>query len=119
MSFFVGKNEGVVDQVTEPSLWRDRVDGFVSTMDAVKELREDNGAGLGLKGGWKHVASIRGPVLEVAELVDGDMINDKRKFYGWLDRHPEYSAYDRRAAMARTGKTFWGADLNKEVSSVG
>ena len=52
---------------------------------------------------FRHVASISGPVLQVAELLDPEFLNrhHKRDFYAWLDEHPEYCAYDRRRAPLR------------------
>jgi hypothetical protein len=81
-------------------------------MDAVSDLREQNRQtgtqGSMFGGGWKHIASVCGPVLAVAELLDPEFLNgnNKRNLYNWLDTHPAYLTYDRRAAMAK--KTMWG-----------
>lgn len=104
MEFFVEK---AIDRATSTEMARVKVPQFDDAMDAVKDLRQQYRE-LGTYGwmygkGWRHVASISGPVLQVAEILDPEFLNghNKRDFYRWIDEHPEYLTYDRRKQAAR------------------
>lgn len=115
MQFWVEGND-TLSKATDPAKLHGRVPGFTDSMNAVSDLREQyrqNGTqGWMYDRGWKHVASIRGPVLKVAELLNPEFLNGngKRDFYAWLDTHPAYLTYDRRAAQAQRPFFGWRAD---------
>ena len=106
-SFFVASND-TLTKATDPLALRHRVPGFSDSMEAVQDLRqqyrETGQDGWLYDKGWKHVASIQGPVLAVAELLNEEFLNGngKRNFYAWLDAHPAYCAYDRRREAKRS-----------------
>lgn len=108
MEFWVADNT-VLNRATDPDKLRDRVPGFSDSMDGVADLRrqqQENGLqGWSLDKEWRHVASIHGPVLAVAELLDAEFLNrnGKRDFYRWLDTHTGYTTYDRRRQGAKRG----------------
>lgn len=101
MEFFVESN-ALLNKVTDPDKLRGRVPGFETSMEAAADLR-DYYRQTGTQGdlynkGFKHVATILGPVMAVAEILDQEFLNrnGKKDFYAWLDTHPQYLAYDRR-----------------------
>ena len=109
MRFFVEKNT-VLNEATDTNMARVKVPGMDTSLAAVSDLRQQNretgSQGWMYDKQWRHVASIRGPVLQVAELLDPHFLNrnGKRDFYAWLDNHLEYCTYDRRRG-ARTGNS--------------
>lgn len=103
MSFFVDSGEKFVDKLTDienfrhaaPQYWEPR-------LQAMKELRQAQDAlstftGYGMSAGprheWRQVASIPHTVLQAALVIEPDLLLNKTKFYKWLRKHKEYSAY--------------------------
>jgi len=39
---------------------------------------------------FQRVASIPSPILGAIKRIDPDFMTDKKKFFRWLDNHPEY-----------------------------
>lgn len=106
MSFFIAPNEGGADYVAENMR---TMPEFQDRYDAIKELKDVDRQGLSLSledaakaNGFFRVASFQGPVLDLAKLLDADFMKDKRKFYAFVDRHPELCTYDRRKAARPT-----------------
>lgn len=73
-------------------------------LDAIKRIRDlsddlatytSHGRIMGGKD-MKRVASIPHTVLYAAIALEPDLLLKKEKFYGWLDRHPEYCMYHRQ-----------------------
>ena len=104
LEWFTGSNL-FLDRATDIEKWRKRDPLFQQSMEAAADLRQYNReAGTnGNLGEWKSVATIRGPVLSVAEIAQPRLLHDKKKFYSWLDEHPQFLAYDRRKHGARRG----------------
>lgn len=100
MAFWTAPSTDAVDLVTEEIAHRG---AHSDRYAAIQELREISRQGLALSpeeaaraNGFVRVASVQGPVLDMAILLDPDFMKDKKKFYGWLDRHPQHATYDRR-----------------------
>jgi len=98
MGFFVEPNQTVLKKVSDPEAWLKRDPTIQDTMRHLAELRAMNGPGIGAGDSWKKVASVRGPVLDVACCLDEDFLKDKKKFYAWLDSEEgrRWCTYDRR-----------------------
>jgi hypothetical protein len=99
MPFFVEKlEEKLVDAISAPEGWIQRNPAYAERFDAIAEMRNQHQEqGTRIKTpDWKHVASIIGPLSDVQRFMNPYYLKDKRAFYGWLDRNPEYCVYDRR-----------------------
>ena len=57
-------------------------------------------------GEWKKVAELQVPHESAARILEPDFLKDKRKFYAWLDRNPQYCAYDRRNHKRQSDRFF-------------
>jgi hypothetical protein len=93
MSFFVAPNEDAGDLIAE-RMAEDPV--FADRYEAIKELRALDDGTLHKGNEFRRVASIQGPLLDLEILLDADFMQNKRKFYAWLDAHPQHCTYDRR-----------------------
>lgn len=100
MPFIIEKvEEKFVDAVTAPDNWIRRNPNYAHIFDANADLRRSHvEAGTTIRTpDWKHVASYRSTMGDVANLMhDGGLIKDKKAFYAWLDRNPHLCTYDRR-----------------------
>lgn len=103
-NFFVAKNETVADLVMSPEmLMKVAPDYYAPRFDAIAELRANDDGSLYRGAGFRHVASlVNVPLLAATRMIDPDFLKDKRRFYGFLDRHPEYCAYQRRRHVPGT-----------------
>lgn len=93
MSFFTAPNETALDLVTErlaanPS--------FAERYEAIADLRSIDDGSLHRGSELRRVASLQGPLADLMHVLDPGWVKDKRKFYAWLDRHPQHCTYDRR-----------------------
>jgi hypothetical protein len=109
MSFWIAPSEKYVDQITDAENFRQAApDYWNPRLDAIAELREANRAleaytsfSIGMAGAsrktgdWKRVASVPHTILQAALVLEPDLLLEKKNFYRWLDRHPEYQAYQR------------------------
>lgn len=107
MSFFVTPTETALDLVTESMTSRG---AFNDRYSAISDLREIHRSDLAITpaeaaraNGFVRVASLQGPVLDLALVLDPTFLQDKKKFYAWLDRHKQHCTYDRRA-QAKSGR---------------
>lgn len=102
----------VVDAVQNP----ERAIDMITNVDTVlrsgphyaemfSRLHEERKIDTGFKEGFKKVAELTVPHELAARILEPDFLKDKRKFYGWLDRNPQYCAYDRRKS-ARSSRYF-------------
>lgn len=103
--FIIEKVEApFVDAVADANAWVKRDSMYADRFDAIKDLKDIDrqmGGKLTGRNGWKRVASVIGPVLEVARALDDNLLRDKKKFYSWLDRNPQYCTYDRRRGRSK------------------
>jgi hypothetical protein len=98
MGFFVEPNQTVTKLISDPDEWAKRDPSVTDTMLALSELRAAGNADVLPGDSWKHVASVRGPILDIATCLDQDFMRDKKKFYAWLDSEEgrRWCTYDRR-----------------------
>ena len=108
MQFFVESNSFLNKATNEQGLI-DRGDrNATDAMQAVSEVREQyrqqGNQGWSADRGWRHVASIYGPAMTVAECLNPEFLNgnNKKNFYSWLDQHKRYITYDRRQNAKRS-----------------
>lgn len=104
MSFFVGQNAPtVLEAIMDPAtLMKAAPEYYGERFAAIAAMRaEDDGTGH--KGQeFRRVASFTNVPLFMAEkLANPEFLKDKRKFYAFLDRHPEYVTYQRKGAHGR------------------
>lgn len=122
MSFFISKNETIVDKLMDSdTLMKIAPDYYGPRFDAIKELR-DMDEGMMQKGaGFKRVASlVNVPLQQTANLFDPTWMKSKQKFYAWLDRgeNRRYCTYDRRGRADRQAQfeRDFGHIIKKEVA---
>lgn len=99
MSFFVGRNDTGLDDQMMSADWlvKNNSDYYSPRFDAIKELREQDDGSLHRGNDFRRVASlVNVPLLTVIQMQKPDFFKNKRAFYAWLDRHPEYCTYQRR-----------------------
>ena len=93
MSFFVEKIEKGVDLVaTDMAADPQYADRYA----AIKELRGLDDGTLYKGSEWRRVASLQGPLLDLAQVLDPEFLQNKKRFYAFLDAHRESCTYDRR-----------------------
>jgi hypothetical protein len=100
MNFYVARNENQSEfdsLMSAETLVKSAPDYYGPRLDAIKDLR-DSDDGTGYKGHeFRRVASfVNVPMLMAAKIIEPDFLKDKRKFYAFVDRHPEYITYQRR-----------------------
>jgi hypothetical protein len=97
-SFFISKNEGFADQLFDvDTLMKADAEYYAPRFDAIKELREQDDGTLHRGNEFRRVASlVNVPMFQAVKLLDPEWMKDKKKFYAWLKRHPEYKTYDNR-----------------------
>jgi len=95
-SFFVRPSEGLMDKVCDPSGLVARNPDVADRFDAIQELRSMDDGSLHRGSEFRRVANLMGPVEDLLRAIEPEFLSDKKKFYGWLDKHPEYCTYDRR-----------------------
>ena len=98
MSFYIAKNETDVDILTDASRLIHSAPGYYEPrFEAIKELRALDDGNLHRGSEFRRVASlVNVPMVMVANLMDPEWMKDKRRFYRWLAKHPEYKTYDLR-----------------------
>lgn len=94
--FFVRPSETLMDRVADPSGLVARNPGVADRFDAIKELRSLDDGSLHRGNEFRRVANLIGPIEDLLRAIEPEFLRDKKKFYGWLDAHPEYCTYDRR-----------------------
>jgi hypothetical protein len=99
MAFVIEKLEDkLIDAISSPQAWVARDPTYAKRFQAIADMRNQHQEqGTVLKTPeWKHVASIIGPVEDVRNLMNPRSILDKKAFYAWLKRNPQYCVYDCR-----------------------
>lgn len=95
-SFFVRPSESLMDKVVDPQGLVARNPEVADRFDAIKELRGMDDGSVHKGSDFRRVASLLGPVEDLLRAIEPEFLSDKKKFYAWLDAHPEYCTYDRR-----------------------
>ncbi len=94
--FFVRPSQSTLDKVSEPAGLVARNPDLADRFDAIKELKTLDDGGLHRGNEFRRVASILGPIEDLMRVTYPEFLADKKNFYAWLDKHPEYATYDRR-----------------------
>lgn len=98
MNYFVAKNEMRYEKSMDAdTLMKAAPEYYGPRFAAIKELREaDDGTGY-KRQEFRRVASLVNVPLVMAEKMSNpDFLKDKKKFYAFLDRNPQYITYQRR-----------------------
>lgn len=94
--FFVRPSQTTLDKVSDPAGLVDRNPDLADRFEAIKELRSLDDGSLHRGNEFRRVASMMGPIEDLMRVTYPEFMADKKKFYAWLDAHPEYCTYDRR-----------------------
>lgn len=113
MEYFVGKNASSLDALTSvETLMKADPEYYGPRLDAIAELRQLDDGTLHKGNEFRRVASLCNvPMFSVARLLDPEWMSDKKRFYAWLKRHPEYKTYDTRGADHPTETFFDGKPI--------
>jgi hypothetical protein len=104
--FFIGKSSAADMLMDADNLMRQDADYYGPKFDAIKELRALDDGTLHRGNEFRRVASlVNVPMAQVVNLLDPEWMKDKKKFYAWLARHPEFKTYDKRGG-SRPSVTF-------------
>jgi hypothetical protein len=99
MPYIIEKLEQkMMDAVSKPESWIERNPAYVDFYNEIAEMRnphEEAGTHI-TKSEWKHVARLQTPLEDAQRVVNPEFLKNKRGFYAWLDRNPQYCTYDRR-----------------------
>ena len=96
MEFFIRPSETLIDKVSNPSGLVARNPELADRFDAIKEMRSLDDGTLHRGNEFRRVASLIGSLEDLQRAIEPEFLRDKRRFYAWLDAHPEYCTYDRR-----------------------
>lgn len=114
-SFFVGSNENdsVLDKITDAdTLMKSDPNYYKPRFEAISELRKMDDGSVHRGNEFRRVASlVNVPMVAVARLLDPSWMGDKRKFYKWLARNPQYKTYDTRGGSNPTSTVVDGKEV--------
>ena len=100
MAYFVEKMEHqLADAISRPEGWVERDPGYRAMYEDNSRMRnqhEEQGITRLHRPDWKWVARIQSTLEDANRFIQPQFLRDKREFYGWLDRNPQYCTYDRR-----------------------
>jgi len=107
MKWFTGSNETELDIATDASrLVAAAPDYYTPRFDAIQELRKQDDGSLHRGQAFRRVASlVNVPMLTVMNFMDPEWMKNKRRFYAWLAKHPEYKTYETRGG-SRLSETY-------------
>ena len=104
MSFVISKSENqLVDAIAAPESWTARDPLYAGMFDRIAETRGGHvEKGTTLKTPeWSRVASMPSTMYDVIKAMSPDGIHiDKKQFYQFLKRNPQYLARDERFGKA-------------------
>lgn len=112
-TFFIAKNETLFEQaMSAETLRKANPEYYEPRFDAVKELREADDGTLHRGNDFRRVASlVNVPMVAVARLLDPAWMSDKKKFYAWLKRNPQYKTYDSRGGSRPSSTVVDGKEV--------
>ena len=98
MAFFVAKNEEAHEFIMSPeTLMKAAPEYYGPRFDAIAELRKQDDGTLHRGQEFRRVASlVNVPMFMASKMIDPDWMKDKKRFYKWLARNPQYKSYDSR-----------------------
>lgn len=110
MNFFIGKGDAADVLMDADNLMRQDPDYYGPKFEAIAELRAMDDGTLHRGNDFRRVASlVNVPMSQVINLLDPEWMRDKRKFYRWLAKHPEFRTYDDKGG-SRPRVTFNNGD---------
>jgi hypothetical protein len=111
--FFVGSNETLADKLLDAdTLMRAKPEYYAPRFEAIKELREQDDGTLHRKQEFRRVASlVNVPMTAVLRLLDPEWMGNKKKFYAWLKRNPQYKTYDSRGGSKPSSTVVDGKEV--------
>lgn len=101
VSFYIKKGETVIDVVADTAALANRSPNLAAKFDNIEGVRKEHdelsvwtnwGRRYGGTGEYKHLARIPDGVMSALLAVKPDFLQDRKAFYKWLNRHPEYRA---------------------------
>lgn len=105
MAYVIEKlDQQLQDAIARPEGWVERNPIYRGFFESNAELRAEHiEPGVHLKTPeWKHVASFPSTLGDAMDFVDEcRFIKDKKRFYSWLDRNPQYCTYDRKRGRTK------------------
>ncbi len=115
MSFYIAPNETLIDKLTNSdTLMRAAPDYYRPRFEAIKEIRDNDDGTLHKGNEFRRVASlVNVPLMTALKIVEPDFTSNRKKFYDWLDRHPQYCTYQR---PTRSGRT---AQVQRDIGNLG
>lgn len=111
--FFIKPSESLMDKVVDPAGLVARNPEMADRFDAIKELRALDDGSLHRGNEFRRVANLVGPVEDLLRAIEPEFLRDKRKFYAWLDAHPEYVTYQRPSRATRA------AQIARDIGHIG
>ena len=106
MNFFVDKNVSDFDTVmSAETLMKSDADYYRDRFQAIADLRKQDDGTAHKGAGFRRVASfVNVPMFMATRMTEPDFLKDKKRFYAFIDRHPEYCTYQRRNGGKPTAK---------------
>lgn len=101
MSFYVAKGSSLLDEISDPEFLVSRVPSFAQFFDSVDVLRDAvyearqvtmgrQRVGMTNDGTMMRVACVPQALWAAILAVEPKMLQDKKLFYKWLNRNPQY-----------------------------
>lgn len=116
-SFFISNPQSAFDHLMDPgTLMHSDAEYYRDRFEGIKAVRESDDGTLHKGNEFRRVASfVNVPMFMAMKLQEPDLLTDKKKFYAFLDRHPEYLTYQRRNQGRMTAKD----ELKLPLSALG
>lgn len=97
-SFFVGRNSVMTEALMDAdTLMKSNPDYYRDRFQAIADLRASDDGSDHKGQEFRRVASfVNVPVFLAEKLANPDFLKDKKKFYAFIDRNPQYVTYQRR-----------------------
>jgi len=114
MSFFIASNKILAeDLMSSDTLVKAAPEYYSPRLDAIKELREQDDGTLHRGNEFRRVASlINVPMFAAVNLLDPEWMKNKKNFYAWLARNPQYKTYDSRGGSRPSSTVVGGKEVN-------
>ena len=100
MAYFISKMDNqLIDAIAAPASWTGRDPIYQTMFDQISEIRGGHTEkGTSIKSPeWSHLASMPSTMLDVLKTMSPDGVHlDKKQFYAFLKRNPQYLARDER-----------------------
>lgn len=100
MAYVIEKHEeNMIDAIAAPASWTGRDPLYAGMFDVIKESRGGHvERGTNIKTpDWSRIASLPSTMLDVLRTMSPDGVHlDKKKFYEFLKRNPQYLAREER-----------------------